>query len=165
MLDAKRLMVVGGDKATDPKSELIDLSGHRNKRTVVTECKGARRRTGIFYDNYNKRVFVGGGHSMQTKAVDEFYDVVKDKWCIYAHGVGVSKDKWYGYNDGNRCKTDLYENWPILYSTDKEVIFITSGSGHIRYVDLRENTQKWKVYRPNIKLTDVLKNSSYRVVS
>eukprot|EP01083_Nonionella_stella_P306038 1070073_1 len=133
MLDAKRLLVVGGDKRSDPKSELIDLSGHRNKRTTVTDCNGSRRKCGIMYDNYNKRVFVAGG-TMTT--VDEFYDLNQDKWCVYAKPTGYQR---------------LFINWPSVYSSDMEVIFKTDGIGNVAFTDLRENKQEWEIYRANIE--------------
>ena len=139
MLDAKRLMVVGGDsRPRFANSELIDLSGHRNERTKVTECAISRNKCGIMYDNYNKRTFVGGGKYVGD-AMDEFYDLEKDKWICYARS-------------GQNQLYDSFKDWPNLYSADYQVIYMTNNKAEIRMIDLRENKQKWKSYRPNVLL-------------
>ena len=142
MLDAKRLMVVGGDsRVRDANSELIDLSGHRNERTKVTNCNISRDRCGIMYDNYNKRVFVAGGRG---GGKDEYYDVEKDQWIIYAQrGFG--------------------REWPTIYSADKVIIYTTDNKGNIWSIDLRENKNYWKQFTPNIRIN--LQGSGHRVVS
>eukprot|EP01084_Bolivina_argentea_P208054 354851_1 len=120
MISNDQLMCCGGLD----KYKYVDMYDFITKQwTQLCDMHCKRRYSGICFDKYNERVYVGGGAEKPYKV--EYYDIQKNKWILI------------GNTNGN------HERFPVIWTDGANIVNIGSTwCKMLETIDLREN--KWK---------------------
>eukprot|EP01084_Bolivina_argentea_P296256 510205_1 len=94
-----------------------------NKWISLNNVKYKRCQHGIYMDEINNIIYLGGGNNEYDVRVTEYFDIVKNKWYEILP------------------KTESH-NKPIIWKNEN-LLYIASAHSNIQYIDLRMNNKKW----------------------
>jgi len=136
----EKLFVCGGD--LNGSVEVYNFAD--NKWIDVANTNVSRECAGIYYDEMDNLIYLGGGHGAQRKV--ECYDLLQNEWSIFPN---------------TKCKHDFY---PSLFksSCHYDILYIVSPKSNLcEYIDKREG--KWTNAKWNILYDRELHDKLFKV--
>ena len=163
-----KLFVFGGknDKFLNT-CEYFDFNN--NKWNNIKSMNHSHGGCGTFYDNNNKNIYIiGGANDDDTKNNIENsffkYDIHKNDW--YPLPSTNYKHICYPHLTSYKHKFNMYNDNNILIVFGGENCFesFNKGKHYIEWIDIRESTNKWNVYKHTIKnIVNIGDNKSQNV--
>eukprot|EP01084_Bolivina_argentea_P014373 26836_1 len=129
--NSNKLIVIGGSCGYGDDTNIVELLDINNCKWIEVENrKTAALDPGVFYDDLNDLVYVGGGYSGDSGAAVKFVE------CL-----DLEKNIWNSLPD-TILRHDMN---PLMWIEENNLLYIMSIAGNgIEYIDLREN-DSWNV--------------------